>query len=240
MDRLLQSVNMVKGVLQTNLKLRQQNLDLNQNVDQLNADLFHIQCENEELKEKLRIIANVDGEEQFNSNNSNNVNGIQEGIEENDIQNNNKIVPANVGIKNKGGSAKNCGSPHNRMTFASEMFQLKKDKCLLEQRLKDLERENIHIRANNTSVIGDLRRSDVSGTDDFEPVRSVLNGDVMNQGEAAKRRTTNGKYFRYKSRPSGRETSVNAVSKPPKSSYAKIRNLPCNASNYQLIIKFHY
>lgn len=215
MDRLLQSVNMVKGVLQTNLKLRQQNLELNQQVDQLNADLFHIQCENEELKEKLQIIAKVDSQEKPND----------------EPEKNTESQPTSVKLKSKPiSSCKNSESPQNRMTFASEMFQLKKDKNLLEQRLQDLERENINIRANNTSVIGDLRRSDVSGTDDFEPVRSVLNGELMNQSEAAKRRTTNGKYFRYKSRPCGRE--VSAHGKPPKSSYAKLRNRQPAGSNF--------
>jgi hypothetical protein len=62
MDRLLQSVNMVKEVLQSNLHLRQQNLDLNLQVDQLNADVFHLQCENEEFREKYQIMAKFEEE----------------------------------------------------------------------------------------------------------------------------------------------------------------------------------
>ena len=44
MDRLLQSVNMVKEVLQSNLKLREQVQEMGQRLDQQNAELFHLQC----------------------------------------------------------------------------------------------------------------------------------------------------------------------------------------------------
>jgi hypothetical protein len=42
MDRLLQSVTMVKEVLQSNLQLRENNQDLHSQVEHLNADLFHV------------------------------------------------------------------------------------------------------------------------------------------------------------------------------------------------------
>lgn len=56
MDRLLKSVNMVKGVLQSNLKLRQQIVQMNKQLSQTNIDHCHVESENEELKEKIGIL----------------------------------------------------------------------------------------------------------------------------------------------------------------------------------------
>lgn len=68
MDRLLQSVNTVKNVLQTNLELRQQVLDLEKKLQQANAELYHLQTENEELKEKMKILESVNKEEHTSPN----------------------------------------------------------------------------------------------------------------------------------------------------------------------------
>ena len=57
MERLLHSVTRVKEVLQSNLKLRQENMDYHKQVDQYKADMQHIVEENEELREKLLILA---------------------------------------------------------------------------------------------------------------------------------------------------------------------------------------
>jgi len=166
MDRLIQSVNMVKDVLQTNLKLRQQILDSNKQVDQLNAELFHVQGENEELKEKIQILAEVEQESPIKK-------PIPEPVKELG-----KIAKSMVGPNIKLSLSNTPGSaitPHDRISVVSELYKLKKDKSMLEQRLLNLERENINIRAkksNNASFIN----PDAAGTDDFEPVRSVING----------------------------------------------------------------
>ena len=63
-----------------------------------------------------------------------------------------------------------------RLRVTNQLFQLKKDKGLLERRLEDLERENIHMRAAEQGRrTATTRPTDANGTDDFEPVRSVLN-----------------------------------------------------------------
>jgi len=138
MDRLLQSVNTVKNVLQTNLKLRQQIVDLEKKLHQANIELYHLQTENEELKEKMIIMKNVDSHinchSATNTNFSSHINLI-----------NNKMR-------------------HGRMIVASELFKLKKNNSLLEERLKNLERENINIRVRQNSC-----------ENNFEPVRSVVN-----------------------------------------------------------------
>ena len=144
MDRLLQSVNMVKDVLQTNLKLRQQVLTMNKQIDKANGDFTHVQEINEELKEKLQTLTNVD-QDQSDS-----------------------LSPSNKSIWNSNNIE---DAINNRIAVASELYQLKKEKSILQQRLKDLERENLNIRFidNNEEV-----DQEICGTDDFEPVRSVI------------------------------------------------------------------
>jgi len=124
MDRLLKSVNMVKGVLQTNLKLRQQIIEMRRQLDQTNIDYSHVNDENEELKEKIIILETA-----------------------------NEL-------------------PQNKHTLANELCQLKKKKLILEQHLQNLERENINIRITKNES---MRLVERVGTDDFEPVRSVIN-----------------------------------------------------------------
>jgi hypothetical protein len=217
---------MVKEVLQTNLKLRQQTLELNQQVDQLNADIFHVQGENEELKDKLQIVANVQDfptsfpDRPLNLEKRGGTQVVPGSPSQASRQSNRQSSPHSVAV---------CASPHNyRMSVASEMCQLKKDKNLLEQRLRDLERDNINMRAtSNLSAMNNSRHFDISGTDDFEPVRSILNGDEVARGdqggELGRARRSNTKYFRYRSRAPGRDSAEPA--KLPRSSYAKLRNM---------------
>ena len=61
-QRLIKGVNMVKEVLQSNLKLRMQNQDFSNEISMLKAEKFHLYQEADELKEKLKIIANMDDE----------------------------------------------------------------------------------------------------------------------------------------------------------------------------------
>jgi len=56
MERLLQSVNMVKDVLQTNLKLRQQILKMSKDIDKANLNFTQVQKVNEELKDKIQVL----------------------------------------------------------------------------------------------------------------------------------------------------------------------------------------
>ena len=118
MDRLLKSVNMVKEVLQSNLKLREQVQELGQRLELQSAELFYLQSENEEQKEKLQLITN-----------------LQE-------------------------------SPtKQRLDAVERIIQLEKEKARLAKRVHDLEVQNTHIHTTA-----------MPGTDDFEPVRSVING----------------------------------------------------------------
>ena len=139
MNRLLESVNMVKDVLQTNLTLRQQMLEMSKQLDQSNIEIYHLQTENEEYKEKMQIMANG---EYFQPN---------------------YLPKLNESTTTK--------YKNRNVSVVSELYQLKKDKLNLEKRLQNLERENINIRANHLSP----NPIAFAGTDDFEPVRAVIN-----------------------------------------------------------------
>lgn len=117
MDRLLKSVNMVKEVLQSNLKLREQVQELGQRLELQSAELFHLHSENEEQKEKLQLISN-----------------LQE-----------------------------HPSEKQRFNAAERILQLEKDKARLAKRVHDLEVQNTQFHTA------------MPGTDDFEPVRAVVN-----------------------------------------------------------------
>ena len=64
MDKLLKSVDMVKGILQTNLKLRQQIVEMGRKIDQTNIDFFHVQDENEEIKAKIMILEDINSKKE--------------------------------------------------------------------------------------------------------------------------------------------------------------------------------
>jgi hypothetical protein len=129
-------------------------------------------------------------------------------------------------------------SGSSRITFANQLFQLKKERDNLEERLQNLERENINMRAcRKTGLSADM--------EDFEPVRSVLNNMDQQQQRhkgrdpTAATTSTQPHYYYYTKRPSRmrRGESGDIEKSLPKSSYAKLRHLIKLPSNRN---KFHY
>ncbi len=179
MDRLLQSVNMVKEVLQSNLKLREQVQDQSQRLDQQNAELFHLQCENEEQREKISIMAGIKPD---------------------------PVLPVSQDLRRKANEEEPPPAA-KRIDVAEEILQLKRDKSMLEQRVHYLELENIDMHTSSPQA----KRPSMPGTDDFEPVRSVLNGADMRMARISK--STNGR------RPVKRPRMG-----PPRTSYAEVRS----------------
>eukprot|EP00826_Nyctotherus_ovalis_P018838 TRINITY_DN15714_c0_g1_i1.p1 TRINITY_DN15714_c0_g1~~TRINITY_DN15714_c0_g1_i1.p1 ORF type:complete len:336 (+),score=82.19 TRINITY_DN15714_c0_g1_i1:75-1082(+) len=196
MDRLLQSVNTVKNVLQTNLELRQQALDLEKKLHQANAELYHLQTENEELKEKMRIFENVNKEEHTLLN----INAAQLKAAANKMQ--------------------------GRMTVATELFKLKKDNSLLEQRLKNLERENISIRVSSNM------RQHLS-EDNFEPVRSVVSVPKLSHSRQllSNRRRANRRYKRREEKGGRENYSLNML----RTAYEQTNELHLSSGSVQRI-----
>ena len=66
-DRLLKSVGRVKEVLKSNLELREQIQLLTKRIEMQNAELFHLQCENNDQKSKILILSNMNTNSEQNS-----------------------------------------------------------------------------------------------------------------------------------------------------------------------------
>ncbi len=218
MERLLQNVNQVKQILQGNLKLREDNLELQRQLSQVRTDMSHIQLENEELKEKVQILAHL-------------APSTATAVGAADPE---AVIPPFAGTTSSSMAStairfnprSTAATPESktsqgRLDLANEFLQLKKDKGALERRVEDLERQNIHIRA--ASHTSDSRRPvppDASGTDDFEPVRSVMNG-----AETFYRVTHNYSQMRQTRQKQGGRclSQMTRTTRAPKSSYAKMR-----------------
>ena len=52
-ERIIHTVNMMKEVLQSNMTLREQIQRQSESVDSLNAELFQVATENEDLRDRL-------------------------------------------------------------------------------------------------------------------------------------------------------------------------------------------
>lgn len=179
-------MNTVKEVLQANLRLRQENLLLQQQLDQFKAEMTHIHAENEELQDKFNVFSSMNEE-------------VESKNDEDDSTLSYMSPPIN---KFNDSATRLSGSPQRGMDLINELFRVKKDKLLLEKRLKDLERENIHFRAANYNVaLADPKEED---SEDFEPVRSVLNStdyaSRMTLPHKIRRKIRPRKYIRHSTR----------------------------------------
>jgi len=60
MERLIKSVNMVKEVLKSNIVLRETVQNQNVQIDMQKAEIFHLQIENSDLKDKINIMEDIE------------------------------------------------------------------------------------------------------------------------------------------------------------------------------------
>ena len=65
-ERIIHTVNMMKEVLQSNLTLRETIQKQSEMIDSLNAEIFQIQNENEDLRERLQILEEYTGKDSLN------------------------------------------------------------------------------------------------------------------------------------------------------------------------------
>lgn len=72
MERIVQSVNMVKEVLQSNMKLRDELQKYIKDNDMKRAEIYHLSSENEEIKEKLKIIEEMNHQDSSKPSQKNN------------------------------------------------------------------------------------------------------------------------------------------------------------------------
>ena len=125
-ERLIESVNMVKELLQGNRQLRDTIDRLTSTGEKNESDLYQLQVENRDLRDKIEVLEsiikahptdyeNYDWRSIINEENPNYI-----------VSTNNKAVD----------------------TVASEMLELKKNNRMLENRVKHLELQNMHLSHN--------------------------------------------------------------------------------------------
>lgn len=64
-ERIIHTVNMMKEVLQSNLSLRENIQKQGEHIDNLNADIFMLQNENEDLRTRLQILEEYTGKDTY-------------------------------------------------------------------------------------------------------------------------------------------------------------------------------
>lgn len=64
-ERIIHTVNMMKEVLQSNLSLRENIQKQGEHIDNLNADIFMLQNENEDLRMRLQILEEYTGKDTY-------------------------------------------------------------------------------------------------------------------------------------------------------------------------------
>ncbi len=64
-ERIIHTVNMMKEVLQSNLSLRETIQRQSETLDNLNADIFMLQNENEDLRDRLTILEEYTGKDSY-------------------------------------------------------------------------------------------------------------------------------------------------------------------------------
>lgn len=65
-ERIIHTVNMMKEVLQSNLSLRETIQKQSEIIDNLNADIFQLQNENEDLRDRVQILEDYTGKDSYN------------------------------------------------------------------------------------------------------------------------------------------------------------------------------
>ena len=64
-ERIIHTVNMMKEVLQSNLNLRETIQKQSEMIDNLNADIFSLQNENEDLRDRIQILEDYTGKDSY-------------------------------------------------------------------------------------------------------------------------------------------------------------------------------
>ena len=62
-ERIIHTVNMMKEVLQSNLTLRETIQKQTETTDDLNAEIWQLKIENEDLRSRLQIVEDITGKD---------------------------------------------------------------------------------------------------------------------------------------------------------------------------------
>lgn len=205
-ERIMHSANIVKEVLQRNMSLSEDLVKNNQVVDNLNNEIYQMQRENEDLRERLEILETITGKDSsLLLNKIKNVGGT---IEAEDNENGNETTIENNSEAQKFNETdlmllltdeQNSDDfmIKNKQSIINTIYQLGRDKHTLIKRIENLEKSKIkktHMKLlmtnsefyrnqesdyNNLKTEQRFKATLDEGADDVEPIRSILNEEEL-------------------------------------------------------------
>jgi len=128
-ERLIESINMVKELLQSNRDLRDSIHVINKKNDQNDIEIYNLNVENQDLRDKIEVLENIIGR----------------------MSKQGGVPAANVSfqnVNNRKGQIQQQPNYSPLDSIAQEIVELRKTNRLLETRLKHLELQNIQMAAN--------------------------------------------------------------------------------------------
>ena len=192
-DRIMHSANMVKEVLQRNLLLSEDLVKSNQEIDNLNKDMFSLQQENQEVRERLNIIETLTGKDaQAITEKLKTVNHGSSYHERDGATEQNPPSEELMKVLSDDDTAENFY--RNKDKILGSLYSLTKHKSILQKRVENLEKSKIRsnqFRMTLSNRFGggdDMYRTQYQrpnnkkatideAPEDAEPVRSVVNED---------------------------------------------------------------
>ena len=175
-ERIMHSANIVKEVLQRNMALSEDLVKNNEAIDNLNQDIFQLQRENEDLRERLEILETITGKDSnllLNKlKNVNNTIDTDEQDEEETERRNNKEEMKQFSEKDlmmllTDEYNSDDFMVKNKQSIINAIYQLGKDKQILVRRIENLEKSRIrktHMKlrmTNNEFYQGNLIQSNL-------------------------------------------------------------------------------
>ncbi|CAI2381337.1 unnamed protein product [Moneuplotes crassus] len=201
-ERIMHSANIVKEVLQRNMSLSEDIVKNHQIVDDLNQNVYQLQRENEDLRERLEILETITGKDS-----SSLLKKIRGMTKTDDDPEDTKETEEKPQEEVKDYNEKDLMvlltnsddfMVKNKQSVINAIYKLSKDKQILNKRIENLEKNRIRkthmkLRMTNNHFYNQNGASEQKakykatldeGVDDTEPIRSILNEedlDISNQ-----------------------------------------------------------
>ena len=205
-ERIMHSANIVKEVLQRNMSLSEDIVKNNQMVENLNNDIYQMQRENEDLRERLEILETITGKDSNVLLNKIRAAGNPTEFEDPDSTGMAPNPMIQTGMSNfnerdlmmllTDENNSDDFMVKNKQPIINTIYQLGKDKQILAKRIENLEKSKIrktHMKLRTTNNKFYEPDSDYynlqaeqrfkatldQGVDDVEPIRSILNEEDL-------------------------------------------------------------
>lgn len=201
----MHSANIVKEVLQRNMSLSEDLVKNNQLVENLNHEIFQMQRENEDLRERLEILETITGKDSrilltkiqnagrtVDPDDPEATNSTDEGRDNLQQFNETDLMLLLTDEHNA-----DDFMIKNKQSIINTIYQLGKEKHILTKRIENLEKSKIkknHMKLRmtnnefyrneegnyqNLQAEGRFRATLDEGVDDVEPIRSILNEEDL-------------------------------------------------------------